>query len=309
MFRFNKGKEDTFLSFIFRLKQVISQFADQYVSFDSEYDTKDPSPHIVIEVRNSPFGTHELQLHPKVAKFLGFGDTSIFEGGQTYKSDKRASPELWKQLIKDDEPYPIFLYRIEDKVIEMDEPKETDVDSLVDDIVTVMEKSGFQVDMALGPDNYLIVTPDFSLYQFTFRLPPAINKLIGVDEDFVFSDTEAIYIEPSTTETETPQISTSEKKRAEILKSINSSQLVVECSALEESNFGPYARKVLRIFERKPGIRKSHHFEFNPIEYRRASVDHLNEIRISISNPLFQIIPDTLYPTTVTLHFKPFALL
>jgi hypothetical protein len=266
-------------------------------------------PIIAIEVKNSPIEALELQLNPKVAKVLGFGEKINFDGGTTYRSSERANRELFNELIIDEEDLSVSLIRRDERLIELSEPEETGIDSLIDDVVTQLGKSGFHVDMALDPNNYLIVRPNYTLYEFTFRLPRAINRAIGVPDDFVFFNDQDIYIEQSPTESSTTEIPKSEKKRSEILKSVNSGQLVLECSILEESNFSPYARKVLRTFKRTEGIRKVHHFEFNPVEYRKVNTDLLHEIRLSISNPQFQIIPETLYPTTVTLHFRPFFLL
>jgi hypothetical protein len=184
-----------------------------------------------------------------------------------------------------------------------------DLQNEYNSIVTTMDKNGYNVKMAVSPDDYLTETPIFNPYQFSFRLPAVINKALGLSESFIFTGTAKILLDSKKQEETTTIKPKSERKREQLLKSTTSCQIIVETSIVEESNFGPYAQKILKLFERLEGKRTVHHNDFHPTEYRKINVTELKQIRVTLKDTNFNKIIENIYPTTVTLHIKRFSLI
>jgi hypothetical protein len=239
---------------------------------------------------------------------LGIGSQIDFLEGETISSPEQAKESRRSDSLINEEDLPITLVKITTKPIEILEPESFEVDVLIEAIVTTMDKNGYYVDMAVSPDDYLTVTPIFNPYQFSFRLPAVINKALGFSESFVFTGPEQILLDSKKQEETTTIKPKSEKKRDQ-LKSATSCQIIVETSIVEESNFGPYAQKILKLFRRSEGKRTVHHIDFYPIEYRKINVTELNLITVTLKDTNFNTITETVYPTTVTLHIKRFSLI
>lgn len=239
---------------------------------------------------------------------LGFENKIDFLEDETVRSAEKAS-ELRMNSLTTTDDLSFVLVNIESKLVELSEPESFEVDVLIEEIVNTMDRNGYYVEMAVSPDDYLTVNPVFNPYQFSFRLPVVINKAFGLSDDFVFRGSEQILLEIKKPEETTTSKPKSEKKREQLLNSVISCQIIVESSIVEESNFGPYAQKILKLFKRSQGKRVVHHIDFYPIEYRKVSVNELKQIRVTLRDTKFNLISETIYPTTVTFHIKKFSLI
>jgi len=280
------------VQFLQRLRNI----ATLETSFTSQPD----KPTVTLNILEEDYS---LRLPEKNSLILSFEGKTTFGKGE-HVGTTTASKEYLDQTSFD-EDLDFELDQWVQHLIELPQPEETTIESLMQDAFLAFEKAGYDVDLTPTPQNYLNVKLEFFPRQFKFRFPPAINKLLHLSEDYFFTDSIEIYLGKRASSP--PKKKTKlEIKREDLLRKSIPNLLIVESDIVADSFFGKSVRPILKIFPRNSGYRFTHYIQFNPVEYRKVRVKVLSEINIKIStfNTALSPLSEILYPTTLTLHFK-----
>jgi len=295
-----KRPDDTLTSFLARIKVQFTTFLKNVASFETNYFGEANKPKVSIHV----FATgYKIRLPIRLSYILGYNGIALLDKGVNIAPEYVSEEHFNKTEPDDDLDFTTEQWVVQS--VPLPKPQEITVRALMQDAVTALEETGHEVELPVTPENYLNVRLEFPFRQFRFKFPPAINKLLHLNEDFYFHKSTEIFLGKRDTPP-APKKSKLDLKRLELLKKSVPNLLIVETNIISNSFFGKTVRPILKIFQRKPGYRFTHFEQFNPVEYKKVCVQNLSEIGIKITtfDPQESILKEILYPTTAVLHFK-----
>jgi hypothetical protein len=249
--------------------------------------------------------TWTLVLNEDIANVLGFIQTQLKPGIHRSGPFNR---ELYTRLPSDTE-FRMALYKEVEEIIQLEEPDEHTLDALCNDISTALLEKGYDFSMPLMPSGYVKMQLDFTDKRFKVNLPPALNKMLRVPNDYFFSESKEyfIYDEDELKEDE------ANKKRLKlhkinaqvnILSTAPSDLIHLNCSIVEPSIFGNTSLPIVRTFQRVGGTNRVSHITFPTVYFHRLNSAHLSLVEFKLlDSSLIAIKPNT-HPTTITCIIK-----
>ena len=137
------------------------------------------------------------------------------------------------------------------------------------------------------------------------QLPKAINKQLGLDEDFVFvidyehQSKQTNQVESFERPESEPEIETEVVQIERIAK-----QLLVTCSAVKNQYFGDRQYPILRILDLSQEYIKQTQSTFSPILYVPLESDDITQVRIRLLDEFGRLLNFGNNPVQLTLHFR-----
>jgi hypothetical protein len=176
---------------------------------------------------------------------------------------------------------------------EVEEPDNASYDSAIVFVASTLSENGYNISFD-EEDTLLIV--NIEEMGIKMQLPPAVNKLFGLPDDFVFHNQRTEIIRP-----EEPIIDVSPEPISNNVDDFIQSQFVyVMCDAIRPQVAGEKSRAI----RKKDNIKKIVNLVFSPVYYMTPSCSHLTNIRLRLVDEFLIPIAVSDIPTSALLHIK-----
>ena len=240
----------------------------------------------------------ELIIPEAIAKALGFRTNIITPGSHNSPDD--VNVQEFQAIADGTELHFKIRNRIQYK-FPLDEPGSRRLDSIMDSVNRGLHTLGLPISFNVNGDK---ATSQMRAGD-SVQLPKAINKQLGLDEDFVFvidyehQSKQTNHVESFERPESEPEIETEVVQIERIAK-----QLLVTCSAVKNQYFGDRQYPILRILDLSQEYIKQTQIAFSPILYAPLESDNITQVRVRSLDEFGRLLNFENNPVQLTLHFR-----
>ena len=227
---------------------------------------------------------HNLVIPQELAKVLGYNKVEFPPGEHLAPNniDQKAYNNIPKTTS-----FEFKIYRWIEESLTMKEPSKYDLQGLNYAITGAIYDTIYKIQLETKAN---ILKVHIMQDGLKMKLPSQINRYLGLEEQFIFTQKQTEIIIPDS-----------------VVQNVDQKSMFtfVSCDLIENQLIGGTSLPLLRMIPRNTeNSNRFEHYRFDSVYYMTPRQQHVSQIGIKLLDDEFNYIRPYKYPTTVVLHFK-----